>query len=262
MTQHATLTFLGSSDSQGVPRWWCDCSVCAEAKTTQQNARTRPSALIRGSEAVLIDASPELRLQCAREDLTHFDAALITHAHNDHILGLGDLGDWGRWTRKTCPIYAPEEVLQQLKTRFGYMTKGNYGTTTPLLRLDTQDTLRTFAGYEVTAIKVPHGYNGFSYAFHFQRGGARWGYMPDCLGLEDGEPWRDLDLLILGTSFYEEEATLEKRSVYDVQEAVDLIGELTPKRTIFTHLGHGVDIRKPAPEGARYAFDGLSVDLP
>lgn len=257
MTQ-ATLTFLGASDSQGVPRWWCACSVCQEAKTTGQNARTRPSAVIRGDETVLIDASPELRMQCAREELTGFDAALITHAHNDHILGLGDLGDWGRWTKKRCPIYAPEEVAPQLRARFGYMTRGDYQVHTPLL----EPQQRTFAGYEVEAVRVPHGYNGFSYAFLFTRGHARWGYMPDCLGLRDKEPWRDLDLLVLGASFYQEDAPIEMRSVYDVREAVRLVAELKPQCTIFTHLGHGVDVRKPAPIGTRYAYDGLTVELP
>ena len=86
--------------------------------------------------------------------------------------------------------------------------------------------------------------------------------MPDCLGLQDKEPWKNLDLLILGTSFYQEVAPIETRSVYDVQEAVELITELNPKRTLFTHLGHGVDVRKPAPQGMRYAFDGLSIELP
>ena len=262
MTSRPTLTFLGSADSQGVPRWWCDCSVCHEAKTTGRNARTRPSVVIRGSETVLIDAAPELRLQCAREDLAAFDAALVTHAHNDHILGLGDLGDWGRWTKKRCPVYAPSEVVPHLEARFGYMTRGGYLEHTPFLALEEVEAERTFAGYEVTAIEVPHGYNGFSYAFRFSRGSARWGYLPDCLGLRDLEPWRDLDLLVLGTSFYEEDAPVETRSVYDVGEALDLIEELKPERTIFTHLGHGIDIRKPAPEGARYAFDGLSVGLP
>ena len=257
---HPTLTFLGSSDSQGVPRWWCSCSVCQEARTTRKNARTRPSVVIRGDETVLIDASPELRLQCARESLTAFDAALITHAHNDHILGLGDLGDWGRWTKGRCPIYAPEEVVPQLEARFPYMIRGHYETYTPFLVLDTR--ARAFAGYEVTAMRVPHGYNGFSYAFRFSRGAACWGYMPDCLGLQDLEPWRNLNLLVLGSSFYREDAPVQTRSVYDVQEALDLIRALKHKQTIFTHLGHGIDIRKNAPAGTRYAFDGLSVALP
>ena len=111
-------------------------------------------------------------------------------------------------------------------------------------------------------MRVPHGYNGFSYALRFSRGERCWGYMPDCLGLQDLEPWRSLDLLVLGSSFYREDAPVQTRSVYDVQEALDLIRALKPKQTIFTHLGHGIDVRKNAPAGTRYAFDGLSVTLP
>ena len=129
------------------------------------------------------------------------------------------------------------------------MTRGGYPEYTPFLALEEVERERTFAGYEVSAIKVPHGYNGSAYAFRFSSDQARWGYLPDCLGLQDLEPWRNLGLLILGTSFYKEDAPLETRSVYDVREALDLIGELSPKQTIFTHLGHGIDTRKPAPEG-------------
>jgi phosphoribosyl 1,2-cyclic phosphate phosphodiesterase len=155
----AQLRFLGTSDSQGVPRWWCRCGVCTEARTTGRNARTRPAAVIEGGERVLLDAPPELRLQCAREGLTGFNAALITHAHNDHILGLGDLADWGRWTDARCPIYAPDEVLLELKTRFGYLTAERYRARTPFLSLDAS--ARTFAGYTVETVRVPHGFNGF-----------------------------------------------------------------------------------------------------
>ncbi len=256
----AHLRFLGTSDSQGVPRWWCGCSVCGEARAGGHNARTRPAVVIEGDEHVLIDAPPELRTQCSAAELSGFDAALITHAHNDHILGLGDLADWGRWTGAHCPIYAPDEVMPQLRTRFSYLTSASYQAQTPFLSLD--ETTRTFAGYTVTAIRVPHGFNGFSYAFRFERNGSSWGYMPDCLGLDDLRPWRGLELLVLGASFYREAAPIEGRSVYDVGEAAALVAGLEPKKTILTHLGHGVDTRKPAPDGLRYACDGLKVPLP
>ena len=253
------LRFLGTSDSQGVPRWWCRCNVCEESRNTGQNARTRPGAVIEGDEYILIDAPPELRLQCSREGVQDFDAALITHAHNDHLLGLGDLADWSRWTGRNCPVYMPAEVLPQLEMRFSYLTAASYQARTPFIKLPTT---RTFSGYHVQAICVPHGFNGFAYAFRFEREGKTWGYMPDCLGLSDLEPWRNLDLLVLGSSFYRETAPLEGRSVYDVQEAAALVAELKPQETVLTHLGHGVDTRKPAPEGLRYAFDGLVVSLP
>lgn len=255
----AQLRFLGTSDSQGVPRWWCSCSVCEEARSTGKNARTRPGAVIEGDEHILIDAPPELRLQCSRERVQRFDAALITHAHNDHLLGLGDLADWGRWTRQNCPVYTPKEVVPQLGARFGYLLSATYRARTPFRSLPTS---RTFSGYQVEAIRVPHGFNGFSYAFRFERGGKAWGYLPDCLNLQELGPRRNLELLVLGASCYRETAPLEGRSVYDVGEAAALVVELNPRRTVLTHLGHGVDSCKPAPEGLRYAFDGLVVPLP
>jgi phosphoribosyl 1,2-cyclic phosphate phosphodiesterase len=87
----AQLRFLGTADSQGVPRWWCGCSVCAEARDSAINARTRCSVLLTGSsETVLIDPSPEFRLQMTSAGIRSLDAVLISHAHNDHILGLPD----------------------------------------------------------------------------------------------------------------------------------------------------------------------------
>lgn len=255
------LRFLGSSDSQGVPRWWCHCAVCEEARSTRLNARTRPSALIEGCERILIDASPELRLQMTREEIDQVDAVLVTHAHNDHILGLGDLVDRARWTKLLCPVYLPEEVVPQARERFAYLERGDfYPKYAPLKSLESAP--GTFAGYQVRPVKVPHGWNGWSYALRFGGEGGSWGYMSDCIGLQDLEPWRDLDLLVLGTSFYHEAAPLEGRSVYDVLEGLELIAELKPQQTVLTHLGHGVDIRTPLPEGVVFAQDGLVVELP
>jgi phosphoribosyl 1,2-cyclic phosphate phosphodiesterase len=254
------LRFLGTSDSQGVPRWWCSCHVCAEARTTGKNARTRPSVLLESEgQKILIDAAPEFRLQITKEMIDSIDALIITHAHNDHILGLGDVADFARWTKKATPVYAPLEVIVQVQERFSYLTKGSYPTLTPFESLESA---QMFAGYQVTAHKVPHGFNGVSYGLHFANESTRWAYIPDSIHLQDLTPWHSLDLLILGTSFYKEEARLENRSVYDVQEALKLIAELQPKQTIFTHLGHGVDSRKTAPQKTRYASDGLVIVLP
>ncbi|ADI15719.1 MBL fold metallo-hydrolase [Truepera radiovictrix] len=262
MPSGPTLRFLGAADSQGVPRWWCACSVCRDARGGGVNARTRPSVLIEGPERVLIDAAPELRLQASREGLTGFSAALITHAHNDHVLGLGDLADWSRWTGARCPIYAPREVMEALAARFPYLQTASYRARTPLLALEDAACSRTFAGYRVSALRVPHGFNGFAYGFRFEGPGGAWGYLPDCLDLADLAPWRGLKLLVLGASFFREAAPKAGRSVYDVQEALALLAELKPKRALLTHLGHGVDARQGAPDGVQYARDGLVVPLP
>lgn len=255
------LTFLGSGDSQGVPRWWCTCEVCREARQSGTNARRRPSALLEAAgERVLIDAAPEARLQLSEAGVRGLDAVLITHAHNDHLLGLGDVADMARWTGGTVPVYAPREVLPQVRERFAYLTRGRYPERVPLRALEDDPPL--LAGWRVRPHRVPHGFNGTAYGFRFERPGTAWGYLPDSLDLDDLEPWRGLSLWVLGTSHRRERAARETRSVYDVAEAEALVARVRPARTVLTHLSHGVDVRDPAPAGMAFAADGMMVEIP
>lgn len=258
------LVFLGAGDSQGVPRWWCDCAVCQEARATGRNRRTRPSLLLRESlggtlRHTLIDAAPELRLQLVREGVRTLEAAIITHAHNDHIMGLGDLADMVRWTGRRLPIYAPAEVIPELQARFPYLAASRYAEHLAFRPLE--QAALTVAGYRVQAYRVPHGFNGFAYGLRFDGAQHSFAYIPDSLDLVALEPWQGLELLILGTSFYHEPAPKAQRSIYSVREAQSLVARLRPARTVFTHLGHGVDVRQAAPPGTRYACDGLVLPL-
>ncbi|MFD1730675.1 hypothetical protein ACFSC4_05710 [Deinococcus malanensis] len=49
MSSPPTLTFLGTADSKGVPRFWCECAVCADARAGGVNRRTRTGLLLRGA---------------------------------------------------------------------------------------------------------------------------------------------------------------------------------------------------------------------
>lgn len=258
---NGVLTFLGSGDSQGVPRWWCECPVCQEARASGRNARRRPSVLLEGAgERVLVDAAPEARLQLSEAGVRALDAVVLTHAHNDHLLGLGEVADMARWTGRTVPVYAPREVLPEIAQRFGYLTRGRYPERVPLRSLE-QDAPR-LAGWRVDAHRVPHGFNGHAYGLRFEGGGSAWGYLPDSLDLTDLEPWSGLALWILGTSHRHERAPRETRSVYDVGEAQALVARLRPRRTLLTHLSHGVDVREPPPRGLAFAADGMMIDIP
>src|SRR3954447_14257873 len=84
------LLFLGTGTSAGVPMIGCHCDVCTSADP--RDKRTRPSVVISyGETAVLIDTTPELRLQCVANRVDRIDAVAFTHAHADHIMGLDDV---------------------------------------------------------------------------------------------------------------------------------------------------------------------------
>src|SRR3954468_11589596 len=84
------LLFLGTGTSAGVPMIACHCETCTS--TDPHDKRTRPSVLISyGAAHVLVDTTPELRLQCIANGVDSIDAIVFTHAHADHIMGLDDV---------------------------------------------------------------------------------------------------------------------------------------------------------------------------
>lgn len=263
----AALTFLGTADSKGVPRFWCGCAVCAEARTGGLNRRTRSAALLRGlgqngqPQTLLLDAGPDLHVQLARLPGPLVpDAVLISHAHNDHLLGLGDLLDYATYAGGYLSVHAPAEVVGQIADRFGYAFRHS----APVQPLP-QDGLEV-AGFRVRTFRVPHGANGHSHAFRLDRPGFAAAYVTDALDIPadlSGNWLTHLDLLILGTSFADESGVPQAgRSVYDVREALSLPWARAARRVYLTHLSHGVDARTlRLPSGWSCAHDGLTVPL-
>ncbi|TCZ78267.1 MBL fold metallo-hydrolase [Paenibacillus albiflavus] len=261
----STLQFLGTGDAMGVPRIYCSCEVCMEARQTGVNRRYRSSVLLRTDEGnLLIDCGPDWREQMERLGFRGMERALITHAHNDHVAGLTDWADACRWTKHKGTVYAPLEVFTIIQRQYPWIKHQlNF------IELDSfQSTgqLFTFGGWAISWYKVCHGHNGYSYAYRFTQGEYSFAYCSDAINLSSDQKafLTGLDLLILGTSFYYEEAEFTSRSVYDMVEAEQLNQELRAKQMIYTHMGHGVDIQRSyaLPSNVQLAKTGMQVHLP
>jgi phosphoribosyl 1,2-cyclic phosphate phosphodiesterase len=255
------LTFLGTGDAMGVPRVYCDCYVCQEARSTGKNRRLRSSVHLQTAEdGLFIDCGPDWTKQMEHMGLRAMKHAIITHAHFDHIGGLPEWADACRWLGYTGNVYAAGDVLETLRLQFPWL-EGH-------LTYHDVSSGFSFGDWDIMPCKVCHGKNGTSYAyrFHHRTSPYAWAYCSDAINLSREEKafLYDLELLILGTSFYQEEAEFHTRSVYDMMEAQALIEELRPTRTVFTHMSHAVDVTAhyPLPASVSLAYTGMQLSIP
>lgn len=264
------LIFLGSSDEEGVPRIGCGCDVCRSVLSSgSRNYRTGPSvALYYGpsyaGRTVLIDAAPEFRLQATKLGLRYVDALLLTHAHDAHILGLGPLLSSRFEAGHALPVYAPSEVLDDARERFGHWWKDK--AYRRVVHPEPIEEVVDLWGLRVRPLRVDHGTGGAAFGYLIHTGVRRLAYIPDILRATNDmrQALAELDLLVLGASHYYESTERWKRSSMDIVTALELIRELRPKQAILTHLSHTVDydeISARLPAGIRLAYDGFSVEI-
>jgi len=69
-----------------------------------------------------------------REKLTHIDAVLFTHEHQDHIAGLDDVRPIIFRVNKELALYGQERVLNRIKKAFHYAFETHPYPGAPVLR--------------------------------------------------------------------------------------------------------------------------------
>jgi phosphoribosyl 1,2-cyclic phosphate phosphodiesterase len=264
------LTFLGSGDEQGVPRVGCDCDVCRDAQAQEnRSVRTSPSIVLHygpsfAERVILVDAAPEFRLQATRLGIGPIDAALLTHAHDGHILGLRTVADTQRRLSHPITVQAPGPVLDDVQERFGPLwADKTYRRVWQPQAIEQEVDLWAM---RVRPLRVNHGIGGTAYGYLFSYDEIQVAYVSDMLRAspEVRQALTGLDLLVLGTSHYYESIDEWKRSVMDIMSALELIREVSPGQAILTHLSHTIDYDKVSenlPANVRLAYDGLTMEV-
>lgn len=120
------IRMLGSGASSGVPRIGNDWGVCDPANP--RNKRRRVSIMVEsGDTRLLVDTSPDLRIQLLDANIDWLTAVLYTHDHADHTHGIDDLRALFHATRKEVDCYMDSHTRELLTRRFSYVFAGRGG---------------------------------------------------------------------------------------------------------------------------------------
>jgi phosphoribosyl 1,2-cyclic phosphate phosphodiesterase len=249
------ITFLGTGTSNGIPVIGCHCQVCTSSDP--RDRRTRTSAVVHHEGlAFLIDTATELRLQAVAVGLDRIDAVLMTHAHADHTGGFDDLRRFNELVNQHLPVYADAATERSLRERFAYTFVDQY----PFYGGKPDLTLRVFDGpfvvgdSVVVPVPVLHG-RALIHGFRF----GDLAYVTDAKKIPESSLalLRGLDVLVLNALRLTSHPTH-----LSVNEAIELVAELAPRRAFLTHLSHELGhaaTNRLLPSGIEIAYDTLAI---
>lgn len=265
MSDLLEVVILGCGSSGGVPRADGEWGVCDPANP--KNVRTRCSLLVRRKGAapdaettVLVDASPELRIQTARAGVKRLDAVLLTHDHADQVHGLDDVRAFFLRQQARIPCWMDAPTAETMMRRFGYIFAGEGGY--PAI-CDERAIPPHGADWAVEGPSGPIPVRTFDQDHGGVRSvGYRFGgvaYSSDVVGLDETafEALADLDVWIVDA--------LRRRphpTHAHLDRALEWIERVKPRRAILTNMHIDLDFDTLAaelPDGVEPAYDGLML---
>ncbi len=208
---------------------------------------------------ILVDASPELRLQCIAQSVTRIDAVCLTHAHADHVAGLDDLRRFNDVLGTALDVYGDPATLDTVQRMFGYAFDDgdDWPSVKPNLRAVRISAPFELFGRTVTPLPYLHG--------PMEVLGYRVGdvaYCPDCSGIPDQTRrlMDDLDILILDAVRHHPHPTH-----FNIDQAIAEARRIGARRTLFTHIAHALshaEVGADLPPGFELAYDGQVCESP
>ena len=269
------VIILGCGSSGGVPRIGGDWGICDPDEP--KNARTRSSVLVQKWEgscepdpktctSILIDTSPDLRVQLLREDVRRLDAVFYTHDHADQSHGIDDLRAIAYRMRKQIPTYMDEQTKAHVFQSFKYCFETPEGRVHPpilalqdLISDGSQTNIEGPGGVlSIETFEVSHGPTP-SLGFIIDE---QFAYSPDVWEVSDDviDRLKGIDVWIVDALRYSPHPTHA-----NADKTLSWIARVQVKSAVLTNLHIDMDfatLRSELPPIIEPAFDGMKITLP
>lgn len=245
---------LGCGGSNGVPQIGCDCYVCTS--TNPLNKRTRVSILVETQTTrVLVDLSPDLRMQALSNNISYVDAVLITHDHSDHVAGIDDIKLLSS-AQRPITAYMDQTTYNSLNQRYEYIFKQFNPLYPPRL---VPNIIKQYDCFKIGDIRV----------FSFLQ---KHDYI-DSLGFRFNDLVYSTDVNEIPEESYSYLKGV-KHWVLDLQryhwvpshafieKVLNWVARVNPENVYLTHMSHGVEyeeIKRLMPSNIVPAHDGMII---
>ena len=208
---------------------------------------------------VLIDCGPDFRQQMLREKVNSLNAIVLTHEHNDHVIGIDDVRPFNFMQREAMPVYARKKVGEELKKRFAYVFAEKKYPGAPQLQIKHIDKTQPFKIAEIPfiPIEVMHGklpvlgfrINNFTYITDIKT-----------IAPEELEKVYGTEYLVISALHHK-----PHYSHLSLSESIAIIQQVNPKQAFLTHISHRMglydEVSKILPSNISLAYDGMRIEL-
>lgn len=250
------ITVLGCGSSGGVPSieyGYGDCDA-----NNPKNNRTRPSIFVeQGQKRLLIDVSPEFRLQAINNKIPVFENVLFTHEHIDHTGGVPDLRDVISMAGKPLNLFGKDRTVEAVERIFPFAFQSRTGSRKLNSYAIWSGRKFQIGGFEIIPTEMDHGSSITSLGYRFND----FAYTTDVKRLSDVNKG-----IINGVKVWIISCLSDKDSDYHapLHEVLGWIEELKPERAYLTHMRGDMDyerLKAKLPSHVEPCYDGLKIEV-
>ena len=224
------ITFIGSGCWQGIPAPFGGDKISQSVEWGSKDFRFRTSLHIETEKgkSIIVEATPDIRLQSWKFKLGKPDAILVSHWHWNHLFGLLDLD----WFAKKSPLI----VYGNSVTKEWYEERMNH----------VNVNFRTFKSYEpfeidnlrITPIVVDHVSDTDGFLFEDLNSGKRFAYLSDLSGVpaDTAGMIKDIDLIITDVTYIESDIDDDSTHLKKDQ-IIPFLESIKAKEIVLTNIG-------------------------
>jgi phosphoribosyl 1,2-cyclic phosphate phosphodiesterase len=248
------LTFLGSGCWQGIPAPFGDDKISQQVEWGSKDFRLRTSLHIEteNRKSIIVEATPDIRLQSWKFKLKKPDAILVSHWHWDHLFGLLDLDRFAE--KHLLAVYGNSVTKEWYDERMSHIK----------VDFHTFESYKSFAidNISITPIAVNHVEDTDGFLFEDLTSDKKLAYFSDLhrIPTKTAKLVENIEAIITDATYLESDIDDDPTHLQKDQ-ITPFLKSLNTKETILTNIGsyQGLtheDLRKKFPQYT-IAYDGM-----